>query len=236
MPDLHGWITQQIDHVEETARAVEDRSAPWDGQWMADGNSAVRTVNGHVLFYRHGPDPLKPGLADHVALHDPAAVLRRCGADRKILEVHAPAGTKWDPYACNGCGVDSEYGHEVGHTNDCETLLALAEGYGLTPEILTGLDRPEPERPVYSGESGSVIGDSIARLYADLYKGLLASTFTAAEAERLVTGDGTGAPLGFFALEAAPEPTPAERAFAILEPHLVGVTLYRPRHRWPVVR
>ena len=67
--DLHAWITQQVDRVEETARAVEDRSAPWDGQWMADGNSAVRTFNGHVLFYRHGPASLKPGLADHVA-HD----------------------------------------------------------------------------------------------------------------------------------------------------------------------
>ncbi len=74
-------------------------------------------------------------------------MLRRCAADRKILEHHAPAGTKWDPYACNGCGVDSEYGHEVDHTNDCPTLLALAEGYGLTEGQRASLDRPEPERP-----------------------------------------------------------------------------------------
>lgn len=52
----------------------------------------------------------------------------------------------------------------------------------------------------------------------------------AAEAERrLVEGDGTGAPLGFLRTEPDREPTPGERAFAILEPHLTDVPLYRPR-------
>jgi hypothetical protein len=63
----------------------------------------------------------------------------------------------------------------------------------------------------------------------------------AAETDRLVdqwllTGESTGAPLGFLALEDVPEPTPAERAFAILEPHLTDIPLYRPRGRtlrWP---
>lgn len=89
MNDLMAWLTAQLDEDEQIARAVEDRSAPWDGQWMADGNSAVRTVNGHVLFYRHGPDPLKPGLADHVAAHDPARVLREIDAKRRIVALHA---------------------------------------------------------------------------------------------------------------------------------------------------
>ncbi|MFJ6667446.1 hypothetical protein [Streptomyces sp. NPDC091383] len=33
------------------------------------------------------------------------------------------------------------------HVNDCPTLLALAEGYGLTQEQHATLDRPEMERP-----------------------------------------------------------------------------------------
>lgn len=85
MDDLARWLTAQLDIDERIARAVEDRSAPWDGQWMADGNSAVRTFNGHVLFYRHGSGPLKPGLADHVAEWGPARVLREIEADREML-------------------------------------------------------------------------------------------------------------------------------------------------------
>lgn len=157
--DLHAWITQQVDRVEETARAVEDHSAPWDGQWMADGNSAVRTVNGHVLFYRHGPDPLKPGLADHVALHDPAAALSRCEADRRILERHHLA-TEWtwqrDP-ACHGCGTQGDCDDPVtDNLNDCPELLDLAHAHGITDEIRAGLDmpqmppRPEPKPPIAS--------------------------------------------------------------------------------------
>ncbi len=146
--DLHVWITQQVDRVEETARAVEDRSAPWDGQWMADGNSAVRTVNGHVLFYRHGPAPLKPGLADHVALNDPAAALRRCEAGRRILARHTlDPDVNYEP-ACKGCGTYGDYGlSNVDNLNDCPELLDLAHAHGLTPEILAGLDRPQAPEP-----------------------------------------------------------------------------------------
>lgn len=146
--DLHAWITKQVDRAEETARAVEDRSAPWDGQWMADGNSAVRTVNGHVLFYRHGSGPLKPGLADHVALHDPAAILRRCEADRRILARHRlDPDVTYEP-ACKGCGTygDQELSN-VDNVNDCPELLDLAHAHGLTDEILAGLDRPQRPEP-----------------------------------------------------------------------------------------
>ncbi len=85
MDELVEWLRAQLDKDERIARAVKDRSAPWDGQWMADGNSAVRTVNGHVLFYRHDSGPLKPGLADHAAEWDPARVLREIDAKRDLL-------------------------------------------------------------------------------------------------------------------------------------------------------
>lgn len=41
-----------------------------------------------------------------------------------------------------------------------------------------------------------------------------------------VTGNGTGEPRGFFG-PALHEPTPAERAFAVLAPHLADIPLYR---------
>jgi hypothetical protein len=116
---------------------------------MADGNSALRTFNGHVLFYRHGSGPLKPGLADHVAQHDPAAVLRRCEADRRILARHRldPAQDAF-PVACEGCGFDDWGLPNIENLNDCPELLDLGHAHGLTDEILAGLDRPQaPEQP-----------------------------------------------------------------------------------------
>ena len=86
MDDLVQWLTACLDEDERIARAVEDRSAPWDGEWVADGDNAARTRNGHVLFYGHGDRSLKPGLVAHVAAHDPARVLREIDAKRKIVE------------------------------------------------------------------------------------------------------------------------------------------------------
>ncbi|MGW0914664.1 DUF6221 family protein [Streptomyces sp. NPDC002784] len=119
MEDLKVWLRTQLDEDERIARGVEDRSAPWDGQWMADGNSAVRTVNGHVLFYRHGPDPLKPGLTDHVAEHDPARVLRELDAKRRFLDSLLP-----DLEQADRC-IEGEWGSSDDLTERTLRLLAL---------------------------------------------------------------------------------------------------------------
>ncbi|WP_237313899.1 DUF6221 family protein [Streptomyces sp. AMCC400023] len=183
MPDLHGWITQQIDDREQLAALISPGGYAPD-EWRIEPSRSGRWVE-IVAYSRTNIEPpeaasreqavalTQTGRNEHllIAMHDPASVLRRCAADRKILEHHAPAGTECDPYACNGCGVDSEYGHEVDHTNDCPTLQALAEGYGLTEEQRAALDRPERERPVYPGKTGDVILDSIASMYAGLLLG-----------------------------------------------------------------
>lgn len=119
MDDLVRWLGAQLDEDERIARAVEDRSAPWDGQWMADGNSAVRTYNGHVLFYRHDSGPLKPGLADHVAEWDPARVLREIDAKRRLVEGLA--------------GADPEAGYITGTFTAVDALRLLALPYADRP-------------------------------------------------------------------------------------------------------
>lgn len=65
----------------------------------------------------------------HIALHDPASVLRRCAADRKILHLHGGRG-----HSCSAIDSDGDldeharfYDHEV-----CDTIRVLAEGYGWT--------------------------------------------------------------------------------------------------------
>lgn len=144
MPDLHGWITQRIDHLEALCHTADkEHGRDWAATWTAHTDDFELLDTNGTLVARS----LQPGAAGLLAIHDPAAVLRRCTADRKILEHHAPTGGTWDPYACEGCGSDSEYGALVDHTNDCPTLQALAEGYGLTEEQRAELDRPEPARP-----------------------------------------------------------------------------------------
>lgn len=154
MPDLHGWITQQIDALERSIRDVDkEHQRDWITQWNASSDTfAIYDSNGSAVAF----DAL-PVAAGLIARHDPAAVLRRCAADRKILAEHRPVAGDWtDHYACEGCGYDGSYCPErvTEHVNDCPTLLALAEGYGLTEEQRAGLDRPVKERPL--GKPGSL--------------------------------------------------------------------------------
>ncbi|MFD7999955.1 DUF6221 family protein [Streptomyces mirabilis] len=120
MTDLHGWIIQQVVRSERVARQAREDIAALAAIAITSSRFAER----------------------HIVLNEPAAVLRRCTADRKILADHTTFGD--GSVHCLGCGVDYESGPLVGNVNDCPTLLALAEGYGLTPEILAGLDRPQP--------------------------------------------------------------------------------------------
>ena len=84
----------------------------------------------------------------HIELHDPAAVLRRCEADRRILARHRiDPNVTYEP-ACEGCGTygDMELSN-VDNLNDCPELLDLAHAHGITPDILARLDQPQPPEP-----------------------------------------------------------------------------------------
>jgi hypothetical protein len=83
--DLLARVSAAIEKRERVAQAVKDNSAPWDGQWRADGTRAVRTYNGWVLLYGREGQPLADGLVKFIADNDPASVLRGCAADRKLI-------------------------------------------------------------------------------------------------------------------------------------------------------
>ncbi|WP_435279140.1 DUF6221 family protein [Streptomyces sp. 1222.5] len=173
MPDLHGWITQQIDHTEGIA--LDATPGPWHVtkyEWPSDFDAGIGTSPGEVDVVGHGYEG--GGVehvrdACHIAAHDPAAVLRRCEADRKILAIHKPLATSWsDYYACEGCGYDGADACSepiTRHVNDCPTLLAVAEGYGLTEEQRAALDRPEkeqpPRKPGYGGMPDTIVEQMI---------------------------------------------------------------------------
>ena len=110
----------------------------------------------------------------------------------------------------------------------------------LTPPLLAVVCE-SGRHPVHSGETCEEIDELQAMFRVYLEHSLtVAYAWAAAETEAvvdqwLIAGDSTGAPYGFLAMTDMPEPTPGERAFAILEPHLTDVPLYRPRCQWPVV-
>ncbi|MFI9154523.1 DUF6221 family protein [Streptomyces sp. NPDC053367] len=150
MPDLHGWITQQID---KTQRVAEAARGTGEGRWHHD----TSYPNGYV--YDEGVQPVvydestpSPEEAAHIALNDPASVLRRCAADRKILARHClDPDVHFEP-ACKGCRTYGDCDLSwTDNLNECPELLDLGYAHGLTEEILATLDQPVPppmpERP-----------------------------------------------------------------------------------------
>lgn len=174
MPDLHGWLSQQID---ETQRIAEAARGQGEGRWRHDSSYP----NGYV--YDDGDQPVVydegapfPEEAAHIALHGPASVLRRCAADRRILARHRldPDAYWAEAAMCHGCGTEGEEGYSrTENLNDCPELLDLAHAHGLTPEILASLDRPqEGERPAPSGPS--LLPDGLAQaMFGNLYAAFL---------------------------------------------------------------
>lgn len=132
MPDLHGWIGQQVDKVETAARRASDD---------------LYNVLGQVEYEDRGVERDE----QHIEHHKPPEVLRRCEADRRVLARHRlnPDAYWIDAAMCEGCGTEGEMGYAVTENlNDCPELLDLGHAHGLTPEILAGLDRPQKgERP-----------------------------------------------------------------------------------------
>lgn len=189
MPDLYGWI---LERITATERSVRDQSdAMWQVHLGADSAAQV--------------------------------VFRRCAADRRLLEIHKPRGVDWstedrewggNPHVCEGCGQEGICQDWVtGHANDCPVLLAVAEGYGLTEEILAGLDRPawEPPRP----EGPSVLGEAAAAVWGKAMMAALLGTLT-------------GSARLDVPMEIKPYQRPEEKALDILGPELRAIPLYQP--------
>lgn len=204
MPDLHGWITQQIDEVEASTHSATP------GPWAADTDddtvfAAAGTVARMWDYVRSGSDvQVKADMGLIVTHADPAAVLRRCAADRKILARHRlnPGAYWYDAAMCDGCGTEGEMGYAVTENlNDCPELLDLAEAHGLTSEILAGLDRPqEGERP--EPGPGFQMPESIADAYRQMWVHVLGTR-----------------PV---------EPRPEVKAMEILKPELKKIPGYVP--------
>jgi hypothetical protein len=145
--DLHAWITQQVDRVQALAEAATP--GPWEHvvdhhqRGVVDASVWADKL-GYYIVEKISSGERHEADAHHIGANDPAATLRRCEADRRILARHrldTPVGAF---PSCAGCGNDDWGLPNVENLNDCPELLDLAHAHGITPETLASLDRPEP--------------------------------------------------------------------------------------------
>lgn len=125
MSDIAEQILAAIDKIERAAAAVPSHLAsPWTGSerdgYCGDDYRVVSSTGQDVV----GPGYEGGGVwgvepRDHIALNDPAVVLRRCAADREIIQ--------WYQVVTNA-------GVHAGVVNALNKVIkCLARGYGVTP-------------------------------------------------------------------------------------------------------
>ncbi|MFJ2279186.1 DUF6221 family protein [Streptomyces sp. NPDC087866] len=131
--NILAFLDRAITERAETARSADkELGGAWAAKWVERTDSfSLATDSGIVVAA-----DLPPGVAGHAALHDPASVLRRCAADRKLIYLHGPNGG--DCLMCANpeeVSEDSDGNYEYYRSSldfPCPTIVALAEGYGWT--------------------------------------------------------------------------------------------------------
>lgn len=132
-PGLREWIKEEIDQREEVAQNHQQA----DGRWEYDSFvHEIRDLDNAGTV----ASVFREGTGRFIEMNDPDDALRRCASDRKILAAHphAEATPDWavayglpnPPFACETCHIDEYY---VSGGGNCDTILALAEAYGLEP-------------------------------------------------------------------------------------------------------
>jgi hypothetical protein len=132
--DVLAWLETAITERENVARdACDGGEGRWHSGWCPEGELEEGETNGagisderdRTVVYDEG----RPSKAQsvHVALNDPASVLRRCAADRKLLNLHAGK--------MHSCPATDETGYldewtQFDHSEVCPVVEHLAEGYG----------------------------------------------------------------------------------------------------------
>ena len=134
MGDLARWLGEQLDEDERIALAAADELEGLElgGSWSYDGHY-VETVSERTMVAVGSQDFMTPGVGQHIAVHDPARVLREIDAKRQLLKLHAPSdlGT-WvgddedETPACRTCG-------NLTARFPCRTLRLLALPYADRP-------------------------------------------------------------------------------------------------------
>jgi hypothetical protein len=126
--DILAWLNAAITRREEAAR---DAARSYGPRWARPVDTDLVRVSEDGIWFQ----ALSDEIAEHVVYNDPESVLRRCAADRKVLELHRPQqdGSGFpDSMQCRTCSQDGGDGYRYLVPAPCPSVVALAEGYGWT--------------------------------------------------------------------------------------------------------
>ena len=125
------WLRDAMAAAWQLAEAAARETSSADWEYQEHDNRLVATIP--PWFTVADVDYLDPTPGKFMAATDPAAVLRRISADRKILDWHTTPHTS-DAEYCVECGGPCTHKGEAECTacgmTPCNTLVWLAEGYG----------------------------------------------------------------------------------------------------------
>jgi hypothetical protein len=102
--------------IEETAALAEQAASDGIDTWGPEDPA----------FWWDEGFPMTRSERHLIAMFDPKAVLRRCAADRRVLERHSPAADSYGRLSCSYC---EDGGHPEWPCGDFEDLMTR---YGLT--------------------------------------------------------------------------------------------------------
>lgn len=142
--ELLAWLDAAITGREALARAAEAQDpAPWrdvtsessgplDRPWGV-GSGWVVSANDEGLWDCEGSGTLcmTADTGRFVAANDPASVLRRCAADRQLLNLHGDRSHSCPAKGANG--FPDEW-TEFGRADICPVVQLLGESYGWNSE------------------------------------------------------------------------------------------------------
>jgi hypothetical protein len=127
------WLREALDAAQADAEAATAATGGphWHGSDSGLYSNDASNHPGPFLADAYGYTD--PRVVAHVTRHDPAAVLRRIAADRKILAEHAE--NPYDLGYCRTCTVHEDgWAVPVPAELPCATIRNLAEGWGWTEE------------------------------------------------------------------------------------------------------
>jgi hypothetical protein len=126
--DLAAWLTEIWDEEERLAKAAAEQ---YPGQeWNMGADDVVGAERGGYVACGAYGGGISEEIGAHIVAHDPASVLARVAADRKILELHMPSSE-----LCFWTNMSPETHEDYGRdcfpdgTFVCETLRLLAWPY-----------------------------------------------------------------------------------------------------------
>ncbi|WP_399553898.1 DUF6221 family protein (plasmid) [Streptomyces anulatus] len=141
--NILAWLNRAVSEREAVAHAAlnHGRGSAWRANGatveIATGQPVYADVFEETVVFNEG-SPTEEQAA-HIAANDPQSVLRRCAADRKLIELHGGQG--------HTCPVTESEGAPYGARFDfqgmsaavsflpeeaCTVMQLLAEGYGWT--------------------------------------------------------------------------------------------------------